>query len=130
MANDRKKSIRAAFRLAVFERDGYHCVMCGRPGQDRQSIEEASRTAVTQSNRVILDAHHICDRHLMPYGGYVAENGITVCEDCHVKAESHWATPEDAAPGYSPEELFKRIDSSIENAWSAATEQLAPHDDA
>ena len=60
-----KKSIRETFRNAVFERDGYRCVMCGKT-----------------SKEVKLDAHHIEDRHGMPNGGYVPENGISLC-DCN-----------------------------------------------
>jgi 5-methylcytosine-specific restriction endonuclease McrA len=72
---------------------------------------------------VELDAHHICDRHIIPHGGYVEENGISVCSECHVKAESHWNgdTPE---PGFSPEELYILIESSYEEACRASEERL------
>ncbi len=99
-----KKAIRDAFRRAVFDRDGYRCVMCGK----------------TEGK---LDAHHIEDRHAMPNGGYVLENGITLCagddtDNCHWKAEQYHATGT-AFPGYSPEELFDQIGSSLEQAWLA-----------
>jgi hypothetical protein len=99
----RKKEIREAFRNACFERDGYRCAMCGR-------------------NDVKLDAHHIMDRHDMPNGGYVAENGITLCDcegGCHWKAE-HWHATGKAFPGYAPEDLFAKIGSDLDKAWEAS----------
>lgn len=75
-------------------------------------------------NLVELDAHHICDRHIIINGGYVAENGISLCGECHIKAESHWnekATPE---PGFAPEDLYALIGSSYDEAWKAAEERL------
>lgn len=100
-----KKEIRNAFRTTVFSRDGYRCVMCGRT--DGQ-----------------LDAHHIIDRHDLPNGGYVKENGITLCagegqDNCHWKAEQWHATGE-AFPGYSPEELFAKIGSNLDLAIAAS----------
>lgn len=86
------------FRRAVFERDGHCCVICGRSG-------------------IALDAHHITDRHDMPNGGYVAENGVTLCDEpaggCHLKAEGGEA-------GFLPDELYARIGSSFEQAWAAS----------
>ncbi len=93
MAN-MKKAIREAFRTACFERDGYKCVMCG-------------------SKTKKLDAHHICDRK--DGGGYVKENGITLCagkdkNNCHWKAEQFHATGT-AYPGYAPDDLYAKIQS-------------------
>jgi hypothetical protein len=110
----RKKAIRQAFRDACLARDGRRCVMCGRSG-------------------VLLDAHHIEDRHAFPNGGYVPENGITLCSEgdpevnCHWKAERFHATGT-AYPGYAPEELYARIGSSLERAF-AADERLEPASD-
>lgn len=64
---------RDAFRMAVFERDGMQCVMCKGPGQD---------------------AHHIIERRLFPDGGYYVNNGATVCESCHIRAEQTLITVE------------------------------------
>jgi hypothetical protein len=58
---------REAFNAAVFARDGCKCVMCGDPAED---------------------AHHILDRKLFPDGGYVADNGASVCNPCHMRCES------------------------------------------
>lgn len=49
----------------------------------------------------------------MPNGGYVRENGISVCTDCHLLAE-------DAEPGYEPEVLYEKIGSSYEYAVEAS----------
>jgi 5-methylcytosine-specific restriction endonuclease McrA len=97
-----KKLQRARFRNAVFKRDNYTCRKCNRPCD----LDE-------------LDAHHITDRNDMPNGGYALENGISLCGDCHLKAEmvlndgTGW-------PGYSPQELYDVIGSSIEMAIKAS----------
>src|SRR5208337_3939674 len=58
---------RDQFREGVFARDGKKCVNCGLPG---------------------VDAHHILERRLFPDGGYYLNNGVTVCENCHLAAEA------------------------------------------
>lgn len=94
----RKKIIRDKFRNEVFKRDGYKCRVCGR-------------------NDVKLDAHHIEDRNEMPNGGYVKENGITLCDyqdGCHMKAERyHITNGKDWVEGFHPLELFKLIGSNL-----------------
>jgi 5-methylcytosine-specific restriction endonuclease McrA len=100
-----KKRIREDFRNAVFARDGNKCRVCGR-------------TDCT------LDAHHITDRREMPNGGYVPENGISLCPECHVKAEVwHSSAHEKFEPGFSPEDLYTLIGSTGECA-RAASEKL------
>ena len=99
-----KKAIRANFRDAVFARDKQKCRVCGW----------SLITAETQ-----LDAHHITDRNLMPNGGYVVENGITLCPVCHEKAEVFHSTGE-ALSGWSPDDLYIRIGSSYDLAVRAA----------
>jgi hypothetical protein len=105
-----KKEIRDAFRKAVFDRDGYRCAMCGyKP----ENVDE-------------LDAHHVTDRNDMPFGGYVAANGITLCTDrcgcnlpgldCHQKAETLHATGQ-LVPGYTPNDLYDKIKSSYGRAY-------------
>lgn len=54
------------FREAVFERDNHRCVNCNAPAQD---------------------AHHLLERRLWPDGGYYIDNGVSLCGDCHLKAE-------------------------------------------
>ena len=101
-----KKAIRKAFRDAVYKRDGYRCAMCEMKSSKDKSEEE-------------LDAHHITDRNLLPSGGYVKENGISLCPICHQKAEVFHSTGT-AAEGYSVEDLYKKINSSYEKALEAS----------
>jgi hypothetical protein len=101
-----KKSTRDDFRNAVFKRDKYLCAMCGHKPE---SIDQ-------------LDAHHITDRTYMPFGGYCAANGISLCtdrcvsEDCHRKAESLHASGFEVS-GYAPTDLYARIKSSYKWAY-------------
>lgn len=105
-----KKKIRQQFRDVCFARDKYTCVMCGKKSSCEKALEE-------------LDCHHITDRSLMPSGGFVLENGITLCATgCHEKAEMFHSTGT-AIEGYSPEDLYKKINSSYEKAV-AASEKL------
>ena len=85
-----KKQTRAAFRKSVFDRDNHCCAVCGAVGE--------------------LDAHHIIDRNEMPNGGYVQENGISLCPDCHWKAEQLHCTGT-AVEGFAPDDLYKIIGS-------------------
>lgn len=99
-----KKIIREKFRNAVFSRDGHKCVFCDCTDN--------------------LDAHHITDRNLLPNGGYVKENGITLCPFHHETAEHfHSSKGEYWAVGFLPEDLYKVIGSSYEQAL-AASERL------
>lgn len=66
---------REKFRESVFERDSGKCVFCNSDG---------------------VDAHHIMERRLFPDGGYYIENGITVCEICHLRCESTEISVEEA----------------------------------
>lgn len=101
----KKKAIRKAFRDSVFQRASYRCECCGVHGQDSQGDFDEGLPA--------LDAHHITNRKAMPNGGYVKENGISVCPECHEAAEA-----ED--PGYEPSVLYEKIGSSHEAAISAS----------
>ncbi len=100
-----KKLIREAFRNAVFKRDKYTCVKCGF----KSSLEKC---------REELDCHHIISRENIINQGYVEKNGITLCKECHIKAEKFYSTGI-AIPGYSVDDLFKAIGSSLEKATKA-----------
>lgn len=101
-----KKIIRKNFRDACFKRDKYSCVKCSF----RSSPEKADQE---------LDAHHITDRNELPNGGYVKENGISLCHPCHQKAEEYHSTGV-AYPNYSIEDLYSDIKSSLELATIAS----------
>lgn len=100
--SSKKKSVREAFRKAVFARDGNKCKVCRVDGNNHK-----------------LDAHHITDRTLMPNGGYVLENGISLCELCHEKAEQFHQEGQ-AITGWWPDDLYRLIDSSRSEAYAAS----------
>jgi hypothetical protein len=54
------------FRAGVFKRDNHKCVNCGA---------------------IAVDAHHVIERKLFENGGYFLENGVSLCEKCHILAE-------------------------------------------
>lgn len=97
------KELRNKFRESVFERDNYACRMCGKHDK--------------------LSAHHIQDRSDMPNGGYVLQNGITLCdggpESCHFKAEAEHNGLQ-PLPGYSRAELYALIGTTFDEAWEAS----------
>lgn len=96
-----KKEIRKRFREAVLKRDGFSCVICGHQGT--------------------LDVHHITDRSIMPNGGYVLDNGITLCYTHHELAEIFHRYGK-AAKGYAPDNLYKIIKSSYNKACKTSAE--------
>lgn len=103
----KKKQIREKFRNDVFKRDNFTCHVCGLQRPESE-----------------LDAHHITDRNEMPNGGYVKENGITVCnvssieeKSCHMMVEEfHISNGKEWYPGLHPENLYELIGSSYELA--------------
>lgn len=98
----RKKEIRKNFNEACLERDNYKCRVCG-------------------SNQGKLDVHHITDRTELPNDGYVKENGITLCENCHIKAERfHITAGLEWEYLMHPDDLYRKINSSKEEAQKAS----------
>ena len=96
--------------------------MCGKPGKDRQGGDDQRpyHKAIPEGSLVLLDAHHITDRNPMPNGGYVVENGISLCDDgCHILAEVFHQTGS-PHPGYAPADLYAKIGSSYEQAQRAS----------
>jgi hypothetical protein len=57
---------RTSFRNQVFRRDNHKCILCTLPAKD---------------------AHHIIERRLWSDGGYYVDNGVSVCEPCHIECE-------------------------------------------
>ena len=93
----KKQLIRQKFNDAVFSRDNYKCKFCD----------------VTEN----LDAHHITDRGEMSNGGYVKENGITLCEKHHKCAEQfHKSNGKSWHENMHPDNLYVLISSSKEEA--------------
>lgn len=75
-----------------------------------------------------INAHHITSREDMPNGGYVKENGITLCDrgtlGCHYRAEMFLkGLTNDDVKVWSPEALYKKINSSYEIAFKRASEK-------
>lgn len=101
---ENKKQTRNKFRESVYKRDGNCCKWCNA-GPFENPVEH-------------LDAHHITDRNDMPNGGYVLENGISLCkEKCHMDAEMyHISDGDEWVPGMHPDDLYKLINSSKELA--------------
>lgn len=109
----KKNQVRRKFREDVFDRDGYCCKWCGNG-------------PVLEFPESVFDSHHITDRNEMPNGGYVKENGITLCKydesgleenSCHMKAEKfHISEGKEWEPGMHPDDLYKVIGSSRELA--------------
>lgn len=68
---------REDFSRQVFERDEYQCVVCGKAA---------------------IDAHHLYERKLWTgedTGGYIVDNGVSLCAQCHREAEATiWSVEE------------------------------------
>jgi len=57
----------------------------------------------------------------MPNGGYVKENGITVCPTCHLECEQfHMSDGKDWADGKHPDDLYRMIGSCKTKAVKAS----------
>ncbi len=115
MPKSDKKKIRAAFRAAVFKRDNYTCQVCNK----KLSPEDAKEK---------FDAHHITDRNLFEFGGYVVQNEITVCDgdkfSCHMMCEKfHITKGKERQTGLHPDDLYFKIKSSFAEAQSADRKQ-------
>lgn len=105
----KKQLIRKAFRDSVFKRDRYRCKVCGVIGIDRQGGDNHLKFH-NGKNAVDLDAHHIQERNDT---NYVADNGISVCESCHLKCEKyHISGGLEWEEGFHPNDLYKLIGSN------------------
>jgi 5-methylcytosine-specific restriction endonuclease McrA len=113
-----KKQIRGYFRTNVFKRDAYRCRCCGVAGKDRQRGNLHTKYHPVK-DPVELDAHHITPREIMLNGGYVEENGISLCTSCHIQAEDYLHGIMSYYDDFSPENLYKLINSSYEKAVEA-----------
>ena len=114
MSKKLKKEVRSNFRKSVFERDKYTCQICGHAYSEKDS----------EPSKGIINAHHIIDRNELQNGGYVKENGITVCDEngmfqgevsCHMIVEQWHMTGGDikrVEEQYRPDNLYRIIKSS------------------
>jgi hypothetical protein len=66
---------RKSFRDVVFKRDNYTCI-------------------VPWCNQTAQDSHHIVERALWNDGGYIPDNGASVCETHHRAAEDNTIPPQ------------------------------------
>lgn len=93
-----KKEIRQFFVQECLKRDKHSCKICN-------------------AANVKLDVHHIMDRNYFPNGGYIKENGITLCETCHLLAEKyHMSNGQTYHTNMHPDDLYNIINSSFEIA--------------
>lgn len=104
----KKQLVRKKFRDAVFTRDQYTCVCC-----DFESSSDVDDLIQP------LDAHHITPREEMPNGGYAAENGVSLCERCHILAEDYYVNGK-TLDGYNPKDLYTLVGSSYKKALRAS----------
>lgn len=101
----KKKLARQKFRDQVLKRDRGLCAICKSPDN--------------------VEIHHITNHTLMPGGGYVRENGITLCKEHLEQAELYLhsesdALAEDAGLGaLAPKKLYLKIGSNYDKALKA-----------
>lgn len=58
---------RKEFRDQCLQRDNNLCIICKQPA---------------------TEVHHLIERKLFPDGGYYLDNGVSLCNPCHIKAET------------------------------------------
>jgi 5-methylcytosine-specific restriction endonuclease McrA len=130
-----KKETRRKFKAEVFKRDNYTCQICGHGNELPEGFN------IDPSK--YFDAHHITDRSKMPNGGYVKENGITVCKEpiglvttdgsdglpdweihdksCHMRCEEfHISNGSKWEENLHPDDLYRLIGSSHELAYETS----------
>jgi hypothetical protein len=98
------KKWRKQFNEDCLTRDNHKCVFC--------------------DNTENLDVHHITDRKEMPNGGYVMSNGIALCPEHHLKCEAFHMIGSCENDMYLPENLYKKINSSYDTAYSDSLNNL------
>lgn len=96
---------RKQFRESVFSRDNHECL-------------------VPWCNKDADDAHHIIERELWNNGGYVPDNGASVCNEHHQYAEDNHIPPQSFYmwAGIENPPLPDSIDSVDVNKWGDSFE--------
>ncbi len=107
MGKANKKEVRRQFRIDCLGRDNIRCRVCGLALPPYK-----------------LEVHHITNRNEMPGGGYVKENGITLCTDCHLRAE-YVLNKNIVDSIYRPENLYNIIGSSKQLAIEASKKKFS-----
>jgi len=93
----------STYTEATLKRDFFQCVTCKRTDEP-------------------LTAHYITNNLLMPEGGHVTQNRISLCPQCTEKAEQfHKTKGKDYYEGFHPDDLYKLICSSRLEAIKAST---------
>jgi hypothetical protein len=109
----KKKLARQKFRDEVLKRDRSLCAICKTPDN--------------------VEIHHITDHTQMPGGGYVRENGITLCKEHLEQAELYLHSEsgemaEGAELGaLAPKKLYLKIGSNYDKAFKASQRQEGIH---
>lgn len=102
---NKKQKIRETFRTESLKRDKNSCIIC-------------------KAKNVELDVHHITNRNDIPNGGYVKENGASLCEDCHIQAEDYLNGNLKVDKKYHPDNLYLLINSNKELAFKMSVSKL------
>lgn len=84
-----RKPLPKATRMAVLERDDYHCQVCGRGGRTQPSLVST------------FEIHHLQDVQIA--GGDDKDNLILLCKQCHSLITNHKSFPTKPIPNYIPQ---------------------------
>ena len=97
---------RSKFREQVFQREDHKCI-----------VPTCTKRAV--------DAHHLLERNLWEDGGYIPDNGASVCEEHHRLAEDDIIPPQSfwRWAGVAKPPLPEGVDSMHVDKWGEPLEQ-------
>lgn len=84
-----RKPLPKATRMAVLERDDYHCQVCGRGGRTQPSLVST------------FEIHHLQDVQIA--GSDDKDNLILLCKQCHSLITNHKSFPTKPIPNYIPQ---------------------------
>ena len=100
-----RKPLPKATRMAVLERDDYHCQVCGRGGRTQPSLVST------------FEIHHLQDVQIG--GNDEKDNLILLCKQCHSLITNHKSFPTKPIPQYIPqyEPTTEELDNNP-NMWT------------
>lgn len=87
---DRNRTASKVWRIAVYDRDGFTCVVCGHHGGD-------------------LNAHHLAAYDENPDLRFSVDNGVTLCPACHVRFHTVYGFG-----GNTPEQFQEWLEGNTE----------------